>query len=57
MSNPATILYIKKVDDGYTFMSQGIDTRKLTSHVLTIKDMGNNVYRASGEIKTPHAWY
>lgn len=51
VSNPATILYIKKVDDGYTFMSQGIDTRKLTSHVLTIKDMGNNVYRASGEIK------
>lgn len=49
VSNPASILYIQKHSDGYTFEGQGLNTAKLSSHKLQIKDRGGNKYYAYAE--------
>lgn len=45
VSDPATIIYIKKMNTGYDFQSQGTGSYSIISHEVYILDLHNNKYR------------
>ena len=45
VSDPATIIYIKKMSSGYDFQSQGTGSYSIISHEVNILDLHNNKYR------------
>ena len=45
VSDPATIIYIKKMNTGYDFQSQGTGSFSIISYEVNILDLHNNKYR------------
>lgn len=44
VSDPATIIYIKKMNKGYDFQSQGTGSYQIISYEVLLDDMGDNKY-------------
>lgn len=44
VSDPASIIYIKKMNTGYDFRSQGTGSYQIISYEVNLKDMGDNKY-------------
>ena len=44
VSDPATIIYIKKMNTGYDFQSQGTGSYQIISYEVLLDDMGDNKY-------------
>jgi hypothetical protein len=44
VSDPATIIYIKKMSSGYDFQSQGTGCYEIISYEVKLSDMGDNKY-------------
>lgn len=47
VSDPSSIIYIKKMNTGYDFQSQGTGSFQIISYEVKIKDMGDNKYWCS----------
>ena len=45
VSDPSSIIYIKKMDTGYDFQSQGTGSYQIISYEVKILDLHNNKYR------------
>lgn len=45
VSDPSTIIYIKKMSTGYDFQSQGTGSYSIISYEVNILDLHNNKYR------------
>ena len=47
VSDPASIIYIKKMTTGYDFQTQGTSTYSIISYEIKLSDMGDNKYWCS----------
>ncbi len=47
VSDPASIIYIKKMNTGYDFQTQGTSTYSIISYEIKLSDMGDNKYWCS----------